>query len=115
MAYHGSARLRGYSEEINFALDVGEGPTLRHARNRISTMALTPDEQYELAELDELVIDQILNFEDVQAYLLADDNSQPLTHWWWHLGRLRAGVYPAHLLPPHLQAIYQPAEQRHAA
>ena len=112
MAYHGSTRLRGYSEEIHFALEVGEGPTLRQARSSISEMALTPDEQYELAKLDELVIDQIVNFEDVQAYLLEDDDSHPLTQWWWRLGKLRAGAYPAHLLPAHLPAIYQPVEQR---
>lgn len=111
MADYESARLRGYAEEIHFALDVGEGPTLRQARNRISTMILTPEEQRELAELDELVIDQILNFEDVQSYLLEDDLTRPLSQWWWHLGQLRAGTYPAHLLPPALRVIYQPLVQ----
>ncbi|MCB1769816.1 MAG: hypothetical protein KDJ31_09000 [Candidatus Competibacteraceae bacterium] len=74
-------------------------------------MKLMPEEQNELAELDECVMDHILNFEDVQAYLLEDFDSRPLTHWWWHLGKLRAGTYPAHLLPPHLRAIYRPAAQ----
>jgi len=115
MAYQGSARLRGYSEEINFALEIGEGPTLRQARSRISAMTMTPDEQDELAELDELVVDQIVNSDDLQPYLLKDDSSIPLAHWWWHLGKLRAGTYPAHLLPDHLRAIYQPAARRHAA
>lgn len=111
MAYQRSTRLRGYSEEINFALEIGEGPTLRQARSRISAMALTPDEQRELAELDTLVIDEILNLEDVQVYLVEDSDNHPLAHWWWHLGKLRAGTYPADMLPPHLRAIYAPTEK----
>ncbi len=115
MAYPRSPRLRGYSEEIHFALEVGEGPTLRQARSLISTMTLTSDEQTELVVFDEYVMDAIANLEEVQTYLLEDDDLRPLLHWWWHLGKLRAGTYPAQLLPPHLREIYQPPEQRLAA
>ena len=75
-------------------------------------MALTPDEQHELQELDELVMDQSLIMTMCRPYLLEDDPDYPLTQWWWRLGKLRAGAYPAHLLPAHLRAIYQPVEQR---
>ena len=115
MDHYQSPHLRGYSEEIHFALEVGEGPTLRQARHQIATTALTPDEQSALAVFDEYVIDAIVNLESVQNYLLRDNDLYPLNNWWWHLGKLRAGTYPAHLLPEHLRAIYQPAAQRDAA
>jgi hypothetical protein len=60
MAAQRSARLSGYREEVNFALDMGEGPLLRQGRERLSQTALTPAEQAELAELDADVVDTVL-------------------------------------------------------
>ena len=113
MAVQRSARLNGYLEEVHFALDRGEGPLLRHGRERLSQAALTPAEQAELAELDADVVDTVLVLDEVAPYLLDDDSAQPLAHWWWHLGKLRAGTYPADLLPPPLRRIYQ--QRRYAA
>ena len=45
------------------------------------------------------------------AELLRDDPTRPLAQWWWHLGKLRAGTYPAELLPPHLRAIHRPGQR----
>jgi len=75
-------------------------------------MALTASEQRDLQKLDEIVMETILDHDDLQPYLQEDNPDYPLTQWWWHLGKLRAGAYPAHLLPAHLRAIYQPVEQR---
>ena len=50
----------------------------------------------------------------VNPALLDDPHDRPLPQWWWHLGKLRAGTYPAELLPPHLQAMYRQG-QRQAA
>lgn len=113
MAAQRSTRLNGYREEVHFALDMGEGPLLRHGRERLSQATLTPAEQAELVELDADVIDTVLVLDEVASYLLDDDPAQPLAHWWWHLGKLRTGTYPADLLPPPLRLIYQ--QRRHAA
>ena len=108
-------RLRGYRVEIDFALPSGDGVLLRESRTRIAAMVLTANEQHNLQEMDEIVMETILEHDDLQPYLREDHSDYPLTHWWWHLGKLRAGTYPAQLLPPHLQAIYQPDPLRHAA
>lgn len=112
MANQANDRLRGYRVEIDFALPSGDGVLLRESRTRIATMALTASEQRDLQKLDEIVMETILDHDDLQPYLQEDNPDYPLTQWWWHLGKLRAGAYPAHLLPAHLRAIYQPVEQR---
>ena len=111
MAYPGTDRLRGYQEEIDFALECGDGPTLRESRTRISTLSLTASEQHDLWQLDEMVVETVMEHDDLQPYLLEDDPTRPLAQWWWHLGKLRAGTYPAELLPSHLRAIYRPAQR----
>ena len=115
MAHQSDDRLNGYRVEIDFALSMGDGPLLRESRTRIAALELTPHEQHDLQELDEMVVDEIMESDALQPYLLEDDSAKPLTQWWWHLGKLRAGTYPAHLLPPHLRAIYQPEPAREAA
>ena len=99
-----SARLRGYLEEVEFALEMGDGPFLRETRERLAALALDETETTEVARLDGFVIDQIATLDEVQSFLLDDDDTQPLEHWWWHLGKLRARTYPAHCLPEHLRA-----------
>lgn len=99
-------RLRGYREEVSFALEMGDGPVLRQARERLSALALSEEERAELIRIDQDVIDQIMTLDEVQAFLLEDDPLQPLDHWWWHFGKLRAGSYPARLLPPPLREVY---------
>ncbi|MDQ5908468.1 MAG: hypothetical protein QG599_559 [Pseudomonadota bacterium] len=108
MANQSNDRLRGYRVEIDFMLPSGDGVLLRESRTRIATLMLTVSEQRDLQELDEMALEMILDHEDLQPYLLEDSKDYPLTQWWWHLGQLRAGTYPAHLLPPALRVIYQP-------
>lgn len=111
MAHQPNDRLNSYRVEIDFALSMGDGPLLRESRTRIATMELTSGEQRELMELDEMVMDEIINRDDLQPYLLEDDPTRSLAQWWWHLGKLRIGTYPAELLPSHLRAIYRPAQR----
>jgi hypothetical protein len=105
-----SDQLKGYRVEIDFALDVGEGPLLRACRERIAGLSLTPAEQRELEELDSIVIEEIIQRSHVADYLLKDDLSHPLDSWWWHFGKLRAGSYPVERLPVYLQEIYEQQE-----
>ena len=105
-----------YREMVRYGLEEGVAPGLREKRGQLETVALSAQQNRQLAALDEsaLLIITDLESEYPPLDLLADMNEHPLTHWWWHLGKLRAGTYPAHLLPPHLRAIYQ-TEHRHAA
>ena len=103
-------RYREYAE-FQFATD-GEGLGLREARQALVAAKPTlPD----VMDLDALVIETLVAADYINSLLLEDRNDQPLTQWWWHLGKLRAGTYPTHLLPSHLREIYQSEPQRHAA
>lgn len=106
-----------YREMVRYGLEEGVAPGLREQREHLATITLSTLQIQQLANLDESVLLIITDSEsDYPPFDLLDDNANlPLIHWWWHLGRLRAGTYPAHLLPPHLQAIYQLAAQRNAA
>lgn len=96
-------RYREYAE-FQFATD-GEGLGLRQARQALAvTHSTLPD----VMDLDLLVIETLAATDYINPLLLQDRNDQPLPYWWWHLGKLRAGTYPAHLLLPHLREIYQP-------
>ncbi len=100
-------RYREYAE-FQFAID-GEGLGLRQARH------LAPKDDPVVMDLDALVIETLEAADYINPLLLEDRNDQLLTHWWWHLGKLRAGTYPAHLLPPHLRELYRPITQRKSA
>lgn len=115
MANASNDRLITYRVEAECVLPSGEGVLLRENREWIATLALTYSERHDLQELDGYVIEQITQGDVIADYLLKDDSTRPLTAWWWHFGKLRVGTYPAHLLPLHLQEIYQPTEQCLAA
>jgi len=102
-----SERLSGYHELVHYALPFGEGPGLSAIREQIDHLDLTPEERREVAELDEIVIEELGYRDWIDDYVLRDDPTQPLSRWWWRLGQLRAGVYPAELLPRHLREIYR--------
>jgi len=101
-------RLRAYSEVVDFGLIVGEGFGLPDAREEIAALSLTGEEAGVLQLLDEIVVEFLIDSTHwIDDYVLRDDPAQPLSHWWWHLGKLRAGVYPAELLPKRLREIYR--------
>ena len=106
-----------YREAVLYGMDSWTVPGIREQRDDIMRVVLDRQPQAQLERLDSRLVDAVIDRDDdeVPDDLLQDDPTRPLTQWWWHLGKLRARIYPAHLLPPHLQAIYQPAEQRHAA
>ena len=102
-------RLREYSEVVDFGLLVGEGLGLPEARETLAALQLTDEEAEVLGILDEIVVEYLSDQDHwIDHYVLRDDPAQPLSHWWWHLGKLRAGTYPAELLPEHLREICQP-------
>lgn len=59
-----------------------------------------------LAELDAIVVEEVVTGDEVPASLLADDPVQPMEKWWWHLGALRRGDYSADYLPAPLRSVY---------
>lgn len=100
------ARLAGYLEEVEFALELGDGPVLRDARERISQLALSSEERQELARIDGFVIGLVVNLDHIEPFLLDDDETAGLDRWWWHLGKVRNRTYPAHRLPARLRDVY---------
>ena len=98
-------RYREYAW-FQFSMD-GEGIGLRQAREALDERLA---QSQEVHELDEIVVEAALVNDYINPVLLEDRSDQPLTRWWWHLGKLRARTYPAHLLPDHLRAVYE-AEQ----
>ena len=106
-------QLDEYHEIVHYGLMAGEGPGLSQIREELALLPLSSAEAREIAELDAGALYEILHNEGMQDYVLIEDSTQPLSRWWWHLGNLHAGVYPAELLPEYLQAIYrQPASVR---
>lgn len=113
MARSRVAQLNDYRELVEYGLPVGEIPGFAEEREAVADAVLDTEAQQELAFLDECAIEILRTADFIDACWLKDDPAHHLM-WWWHLGKIREGTYPAHLLPPHLRAIYQPAT-RHAA
>ncbi|MGZ8217594.1 hypothetical protein [Methylomagnum sp.] len=109
MDYRYSVRLKNYRWQVDTALEVGEGLSLRQEREKLAALDLSAGERAELAEIDAGALEFLMDLDYVAPYLLADDPTQPLEYWWWHLGKLRAGHYPAEYLPEHLRPLYRPA------
>lgn len=109
--------LTCYKASVIQGLPIGVVPGLREQRSRATQQTWNEQQLSALWYADQFLLDAITDAEetDLPTELLQDDSTRPLSDWWWHLGKLRAGTYPAHLLPPHLQEIYQPTEQRLAA
>jgi hypothetical protein len=98
-----------YRETVIFGLDEWIVPGLRQQRGALEQVRLNEAQINRLRQLDGYVVDAVTDLDDaVPDDLLTDDPNQPLSHWWWHLGKLRAGTYPAELLPEPLREIYQP-------
>ncbi len=104
--------VKAYTAMVVHGLDYWAVPGLRELRTEVSRCVLDREHRQSVAQLDEYLIDAIIDLDDeVPDDLLQDDPARPLSEWWWHLGKLRAGTYPAHLLPSALRAIYQPLAQ----
>lgn len=113
--YPYAERLRSYRQEVDFCLESGEGPALRGSREVLAALDLTAGELAELADIDAGALDFILELDEIAPNLLEDDPAQPLKKWWWHLGKIRRGEYPAELLPAAIRPFYtatspQPSE-----
>jgi hypothetical protein len=99
--------LSTYFNEVKFALANGEGPILREAREALENLALSDAEKAVLADLDADVVDSVVQFDEIASYLLQDRADQGMQKWWWHLGDIHKGEYPAEFLPESLRGFYQ--------
>jgi hypothetical protein len=115
MANPRPAALSDYHDVVWYELETGGGHSLRVLRDQLDRLDMTPEQISQLHELDQLAVEYIQEADDEALWpaLIEDDTTQPLNYWWWHLGKLRAGIYPAELLPPHLRVVYM--EQMHEA
>ena len=84
------------------------GGAVRELRERLSALELTGGQSAELEELDAVLLEAVADG-DVLDEIVIDDSAYPLSHWWWHLGALRTGTFPAEQLPPHLRPLYPAA------
>ena len=103
-------QLDEYHELVHYGLIAGEGPGLSQIREELALLPLSSEEAREIAELDAGALYEIIHNESMQDYVVIEDPTQSLDRWWWHLGKLRVGDYPAELLPEYLQAIYRQQE-----
>jgi hypothetical protein len=99
-----------YREAVLYGMDYWVVPGLRRQREEVEQAQLNAEQLAKLWQLDRRLVNAVTDLDDpeVPDELLADDFTQPLSHWWWHLGKLRAGTYPAELLPESLRELYRP-------
>jgi len=97
-----------YRETVRYGGAVGPGAFSRRFRDVIIQDDLSATDRAIVQATDiELLSAAIGDEEDaVEPSLLDDDPDQPLSHWWWHLGALRAGTFPLDQLPDDLVPIY---------
>ncbi len=98
--------LAAYRHEIDYALADGVSLVLRKIREKIFAINLSATEQLQLDTNDEKVIVSVMELDDIDEGLVADDDARSLRAWWWHLGKIRNRTYPAELLPAHLRTVY---------
>ncbi len=105
-----------YREAVMYGMDSWTVPGIREQRDTVTRLFLDRHQQQKLENLDSRLMSAVIdpNDDEVPSELLQDDSDHALYQWWWHLGKLRTGTYPADLLPPHLQAVYQPADRQAA-
>ena len=84
---HPLERYRTYLEAFEcfgpgHGLDYGEAKELLRARDKLADLQLMPEEQRELARLDDLLIK---HWEAVATDLFHPFLDQPRERWWWHI------------------------------
>ncbi|WP_031431244.1 MULTISPECIES: hypothetical protein [Methylomicrobium] len=65
MAYPYADRLKGHRLQVDFCLEMGEGPVLREVRDRIDRLELRAVEQAKLSEIDAGAIEYALTLEGI--------------------------------------------------
>lgn len=102
-----SPALRQLHESLWYGLLVGAGHEYRAVRERAAATALDAAGLATLADLDALALEHVreAGADEIWPALLEDDAAEPLAHWWWHLGAIRAGTYPELLLPEALRSL----------
>ncbi len=105
--------LACYKASVLQGLPEGVAPGLREQRQRVAQQPWNEQQLATLRYADEFLLEALTDEAEsaLPAELLHDDPTRPLAQWWWRLGQIRAGTYPAELLPPHLRALYRPAQR----
>lgn len=88
---------------ITVFADSGEGWQVRQSRQHLFEAGIDNDVTQ---EIDGIVLEATIVSDTVSQDVITDDDSQPLSHWWWHLGKIRAKTFPAEQLPEALRAVY---------
>lgn len=87
-------------ESVVYGLFDGGGVGLREAREEAASSGLSVP-----LAMDEEIVESAL-LDDLAESVFTDDDSQPLSHWWWHLGKIRDKTFPAEHFPEPLRAVY---------
>lgn len=98
--------LAQLAELTDYAVPYGDGAEWRAVRERARNHQTHPQ--------DLAMLDMVVSGVALWPGLLDDDPARPPADWWWHLGAIRAGTYPADLLPPHLRETYRAGHSRAA-
>ena len=91
---------------------LGPGVQSREMREDLHQQSvLSEADQEEMREADAMLLESAVSDDlgFLWLELLDDDPDQPLSHWWWHLGALRAGTFPLDQLPDYLLPVYHEA------
>ncbi|WP_404361522.1 hypothetical protein [Methylotuvimicrobium sp. KM1] len=105
MADHRIDTITALREVVVYGLFDGGGFGLREVREDMEKSGLSVP-----LAMDEEILESVL-FDDLAELLFVDDDTQPFSHWWWHLGKIRDKTFPAEQLPAHLREVYLESEK----
>ena len=88
---------------ISLFADCGEDLRVRESRQRLFEAGIDNDT---IREIDEIIIEATIVLDYVSDNAITDDDTRPLSHWWWHLGKIRTKSFPVEQLPEYLREVY---------
>ncbi|WP_125219588.1 hypothetical protein [Methylomicrobium sp. wino1] len=78
-----------YKEIVLFDLQDGSSFGVHEARQLAGGRLVS-----KLSDLDEILIEAVI-LDELWPDVFADDDTQPLSRWKWHLGEIRTKTFPA--------------------
>ncbi|KXJ39895.1 MAG: hypothetical protein AXA67_12675 [Methylothermaceae bacteria B42] len=100
--------VRSYDIEVNDARPISINALTDRDRLQEEWEQLTPSERKEVFIIDEILLDEALNYadENIEPQVMEDHPDKPLEHWWWHLGDIVHGEYQGQL-PDYLASMIE--------
>lgn len=92
---------------ISVFADSGEGWQVRESRQRLFEAGIDNDAT---REIDKIVIEAVIVSDYVSKNVVSDDDTQPISRWWWYLGKIRDKTFPVEQLPAYLREDYLDTE-----